>query len=533
VVISPPGGVGEVAAVKAACLGTAVRWFVISGGSQKNNLALSQEALDSIDNAGGTIQLAGADAESLLISENDDSGQMSALSAVSQWCGRADALLCAFDGIQQKKKNAVDEGKEDPAEIWENAIKVAAKEAAQSVSGLRLAILPALDNKNQQQETEDDASSGGLGDLMGKLPGNIFGGNKVSVPSTLESAMMESGNSGAAQLATLRHGQLFGIPESSPDFSPLLGGPRRTPELCEEYSERMVRVDPSVSVSGNLMMGSNTRSSRHAVGEAAALMALQKVAITPGLDVCVSSQRGSDVFPEELWKKEFERVEQMSAPSTGGGAVLFSADFASVPDKERLADWLATKWAPAVLRTYDIAAIRIGARPVYANKVSDNEVEIMWQQLVNFESVVTGRMIIEVTDTGLRATRGPGGANTEFSSTSRQPLNGEDVLVRRLAEAASQAMEKGLATKPAAPKVTKKEKVAPVQVSSIQSSGTVPEEAAPAPSSSASGPRKAGAKRSKERARRGSSKRRKKAARTATAATPPEPTSTENKGDFQ
>ena len=114
VVISPPGGVGEVAAVKAACLGTAVRWFVISGGSKKNNLELSQEALDSIDNAGGKIQLAGADAESLLISENDDSGQISALSAVSQWCGRADALLCTFDGIQQEKTNAIDAGKEDP-----------------------------------------------------------------------------------------------------------------------------------------------------------------------------------------------------------------------------------------------------------------------------------------------------------------------------------------------------------------------------------------------------------------------------------
>jgi hypothetical protein len=110
-----------------------------------------------------------------------------------------------------------------------------------------------------------------------------------------------------------------------------------------------------------------------------------------------------------------------------------------------------------ILRTYDIAAIRTGARPVYANRIvavaKDDEdtisnkkgqVEIVWQQLINFESVVVGRMMIEVTDTYMKAYR-----LVEKSSNMnrRQPLPGEDILVRRLADAASQAIEKGLAIK--------------------------------------------------------------------------------------
>ena len=97
---------------------------------------------------------------------------------------------------------------------------------------------------------------------------------------------------------------------------------------------------------------------------------------------------------------------------------------------------------------YDIAAIRTGARPVYATRTGgDGKVEIIWQELVNFDSVTVGRMIIQVTDTGLTATRGPGDASKGFGTVSSKPLAGEDVLVRRLADAASQAIEKGLAKK--------------------------------------------------------------------------------------
>ena len=141
---------------------------------------------------------------------------------------------------------------------------------------------------------------------------------------------------------------------------------------------------------------------------------------------------------------------------------LFRAEFASVPSTKRLAEWIATKWAPAVLRSYDIAGIRVGARPVYALLQSSsssatttttndgnngNVVEIVWQELVNFNSVTSGKMIIEVSESGIMAWRGAGDPTQGFGSISSSPLPGEDILVRRLADAASQAIEKGLAFK--------------------------------------------------------------------------------------
>jgi hypothetical protein len=429
VVISPPGGVGEVAAVKAATMGSSVRWFVVSPTTNQQ-VVLSQEALDSIAEAGGSVELAGADAESLLLPAEDSK---SALKAVSAWCGSADAMVCTFDGVEElaPKKKKGDEV--DPQDVWKNAIKVAAKEASGSIRGTKLAILSAMEDVSP----DNAESSAGFGGLIG----NLFGGGQGNVPATLPEAMAAD----ASSVLMLRHGQLFGMPESSPEFSALAGGPRRQAELCEEYAMRTVRVDPTLSVSGNLMMGSTTRSSRHAVGEAAALMAIQRVPTMPGLDVCVSSQRGTDPVDMDTWKKEFERVGKMI--SSGEDAQLFYADFSSVPDVERLSDWLAEKWAPAVLRTYDIAAIRVGARPVSSARNGDGKVEIVWQQLVNMETATVGKMLIQVSNTGLVATRAPGDAAKGFGSVSRKPLNGEDVLVRRLAEAVSQAIEKGLAKK--------------------------------------------------------------------------------------
>lgn len=216
--------------------------------------------------------------------------------------------------------------------------------------------------------------------------------------------------------------------------------------LCEEYTMRSIRMDPSLSVTGGT---SGARSSRLAVGEAASLLVSGKVPIsTPNLDVCVSSQVGTDVVELETWQAELQRVEKML--QSGQGAQLFTASFSSVPNVERLADWLATKWAPAVLRTYDIAAIRVGARPVYASRSGEpGQVEIVWQQLQDdtFESVTAGKMLIQVSNEGLVATRGAGDASKGFGSISRKPLAGETVLVRRLADAASQAIEKGLANK--------------------------------------------------------------------------------------
>ena len=529
IVVSPPGGVGEVTAVKAAEMGSAVRWFVVSQtGNQQ--VVLAQESLDTVATAGGSIDFAGADAESLLLPVED---AKSAIQAVSAWSGAADSIVCTFDGVQDATGKPGDDGG-DPVAVWEDAIKVAAREASKAVSGTKLAIASALDGKEAAKDDEDE--SGGLGSLVG----NLFSGGKAEVPATLSRALSQD----TSKVSFLRHGTLFGVPESSPDFSPLVGGPRRDPELCQEYQMRAIRVDPTLSISGNVMMGSNTESSRHTVGEAAALMSLGKVPFKAGVDVCVSSQRGSEPAPVESWQQEFARVEKML--TSGEGAQLFTAEFTSVPDVERLADWLAAKWAPAVLRTYDIATIRSGARPVFTTRAGEGKVEIVWQELVNFESTTVGRMLIQVSDAGLVAVRGPGDATKGFGSISKEPLPGESVLVRRLAEAASQAIEKGLAKKVCCfdqesvlvlfctgrnygfvhqfssqticslcLQVTKKPKVekpkpqpvavaAPV-VTSIQSSGTVPA----SPAGSESGPRKAGARRSKERARGRKSKSRK------------------------
>lgn len=439
VVVSPPGGVGEVAAVKAASMGSNVMWFVVSNDKQKQQVVLSQYALEEVQTAGGRVQLAGSDASSLLLPVEDPN---SAVQAVSAWCGASDAILCSFDGMDDAlAKLAVNrrwsDNEEDPKTVWKNAIKVAAREAAKSVKGRKIAVLSAFEDESKSGD-EDSEEGGGLGGLVGSL----LGGKRPAIPSTLSRAL----DSNPQKVVKLRHGQLFGIPESSPDFSPLVGGPRRNPELCEEYNMRSIRVDPTLSLSGNVMMGSNTRSSRHSVGEAGAIIALGKVtAPASGLDVCVSSQRGSEAVDLEVWEQEFSRIAKMM--SSSGGTQLFSAEFGSVPDVKRLADWLTTKWAPAVLRTYDIAAIRVGARPVYATRSEEGKVEVVWQQLVDFNSVTVGKMVIEVTDSGLVATRGPGDASKGFGSVSSKPLAGEDVLVRRLAEAASQAIEKGLAMK--------------------------------------------------------------------------------------
>lgn len=431
IIISPPGGVGEVAAVKAAELGNSVRWFLVTLNNDENKVILSKELLDRVKLAGGSLEIAGATAKSLLIGR-DEVG--SSIKAVSAWCGASSCLVVSTDGIVDTRKK---KDEDDPTIAWKNAMKLAAKEASASVTGAKIAILATFDEDESTTNENEFNKVIGFSDIVSGL----VGGPKTDIPVSITSAL------GEANLIRLRHGQLFGTPESSPDFSPLVGGLRRQIELCPEYSFSSVRVDPKISLSGNRMTG--TRSSRHAVGEAAALLASGQLQISSNQkwDVCISSQPGTGRTTLGDWKSEFERVENLM--KSGQVALLFETEFASVPDTKRLADWLETKWAPAVLRTYDIAAIRTGARPVYANRVSgvDATLEIIWQQLVNFDSVIAGRMIIQVTDTGIKAIRGSGDSKSGFGSISSKPLQGEDVLIRRLSEACSQAVEKGLALK--------------------------------------------------------------------------------------
>ena len=179
------------------------------------------------------------------------------------------------------------------------------------------------------------------------------------------------------------------------------------------------------------------------MGEAAALIATGALK-APTEDISISSQTGTEELTRDQWEEEFDRIQELIA--SGKASTLFSQEMI-VDDTERLAEWLATKWAPAVIRTYDIAAIRIGARPVSATRIDGSKVEIVWQELVNFETVLVGKMVLEVSKTGITASRGAGDPAKGYGSVSKKPLNGEDVLVRRLADATSQAIEKGLAKK--------------------------------------------------------------------------------------
>ena len=224
-----------------------------------------------------------------------------------------------------------------------------------------------------------------------------------------------------------------------------MGGPRRDPVVRDMYTMRSVRIDPTMSGGGG------SKSNRLAVGEAASRLGMGKIPSSiKGMDVSLSSFAGTEAPSDEEWNAEFERVaESMKSEAAGGrGATrLFTSEFSSVPSVQRLSEWLATKWAPAILRSYDIAGTRVGARPVYALQTADDTVEIVWQELVDFNSVTSGKMIIKVEEGGMTAMRGAGDASKGFGSISNSPLPGEDILVRRLGDAASQAVEKGLAVK--------------------------------------------------------------------------------------
>lgn len=203
IVISPPGGVGEVAAVSAAKMGNSVRWFVVSASddsqaASSSSVSLPSSVLDAIATAGGTIELAGADASSLLLPPDDAS---SAIGAVSKWCGSADGLVCTYDGAADDNADA------EASDTVMNAVKVAAREAAGSVAKTgRVAVLPAPTAADAEDDEETKEAGGG-----GGLFQSLLGGSSVDVPSTLEGAI---GN-GSIKVTKLRHGELFGIPESS------------------------------------------------------------------------------------------------------------------------------------------------------------------------------------------------------------------------------------------------------------------------------------------------------------------------------
>ena len=212
------------------------------------------------------------------------------------------------------------------------------------------------------------------------------------------------------------------------------------PVLRDEYTMRSVRLD----LFSSAKMMEDVQTNRLSVGEVASLMALKSVEdMVEGMDVTLTSLKGMDVVTTEELSEDFARIKDTLL--SGKVYQLFQTSFGSVPDISRLTSWIATKWAPAVLKTYDIAGIRKGARPVFVNTINDNAVEIVWQELVKeFDTQTVGKLIIEITDTSMTATRAAATPNGKISS---RPLPGENVLIRRLSDAASQAIDKGLANK--------------------------------------------------------------------------------------
>ena len=218
VIISPPGGVGEVAAVQAANMGSSVKWFVVTPPLQSTSaVSLSTEALESIQGK-GTLELAGAKADTLLLPSDDP---LSALKAVSTWCSNANSIICTFDGIEESVLKAakglgVNPKELDGSELFKtnnlvlDAIKVAAKEACSSTTSMKVAVMPAtMDVSNTKGSEENEEQEGK------NLLSSLFGDNKVEVPKSLSKAMTASG---LKKFAILRYGELFGIPESSVSF---------------------------------------------------------------------------------------------------------------------------------------------------------------------------------------------------------------------------------------------------------------------------------------------------------------------------
>jgi hypothetical protein len=190
-------------------LGHHVKWFIVSSSeeSSSSQMSLTPFALAQIQEAGGSVELAGATATNLLSWSSDNNDDDDASSALVKWCQNANGLICCMDGIPPSLKGKIDE--EDPRKMWMDGIKVAAQQASATISGSRVAILAAKED-DEKEETTNDSGMGGL--LKSVMGANNKG---PTVPSSLASAMSTSSGGGGGTLVKLRHGQLFGIPESS------------------------------------------------------------------------------------------------------------------------------------------------------------------------------------------------------------------------------------------------------------------------------------------------------------------------------
>ena len=112
VIVSPPGGIGKISSIEAACLGGSVKWFVISAPSSTSfPITLTAETLAAIKKAGRPKGLVGATTDSLLPHHDNkydstSSSSDSALSAMAAWCANSKSLICTYDGALDEKNES-------------------------------------------------------------------------------------------------------------------------------------------------------------------------------------------------------------------------------------------------------------------------------------------------------------------------------------------------------------------------------------------------------------------------------------------
>ena len=220
-VISPPGGIGEISAIEAARLGGSVKWFVVSAPEKTPDpakpLSFTAGTLAAITKSGGSMELAGATADSLLVPAGETtavSNSNSALAAMTSWCTSPKSIICTYDGAMEEKKR-VDRSKtaeereigtDNEVDLICSGVRVAAREIA-TPGATKIALLAAGEEINMggSADGNDGKENGGGGLFAG-----LFGGNDVmEVPSSMEEALGGSVN------AVIRYGELFGAPESS------------------------------------------------------------------------------------------------------------------------------------------------------------------------------------------------------------------------------------------------------------------------------------------------------------------------------
>jgi hypothetical protein len=211
-VLSPPGGLGESTAVQSALLGASVQWFLVSSSERNDEdttqslstststrtvVSLSQDILRRIQESGGSLQVANAPAN-VLVQDGE------ALDAIRKWCDiNANGLVCTLDGIEQTS--------DEDLTTWQDAIKLAAQIATNGVrsDGYKLVLVPFTeDDDDEDEDGEDNSNSKGLtSGLFAGLMGKIKSDASRRIPKSLSLAVQPTHK--------LRHGTLFGIPESS------------------------------------------------------------------------------------------------------------------------------------------------------------------------------------------------------------------------------------------------------------------------------------------------------------------------------